>query len=245
MLIRTDTQLCLWSPIHANHLNHQDAPPWPAPPLVPSLSMLSNCIFWLLLLLLLVTKPGHQLCTGGGWRSALSTAGPAGCCLASSVPRGAFLPRSPLMQELWICSGSLPACVCTHIPIQPTPQPEPDPAPSNPVQPCREGSKGPLCPPDSAQSWLEVAQMGHMGGKTQAFPLTLQMFADIVMLVARKHLDVCLTLHPLFAQRLAVCHIKRQRHHLSFPLKCAISFPPLHPEGALRMRWHFRASMTD
>ena len=50
--------------------------------------------------------------------------------------------------------------------------------------------------------------MGHMSGTTQAFPLTVQMFPDIVTFVVRKHLGVSLTPHPLFTQMLAVSHIK-------------------------------------
>ena len=149
------------------------------------------------MLLLLLTNAGHQSCTGRGWRHALSAAGPAGRHLAFSVPRGA-----PSLEAPACCSSgsthaaSYHVCVCVCVRARTclfNHNPSQIQLPPTQCSRVWGGGRLHLLPSDSARSWPRFAQMGRTGGKTQAFPLTIQMFPDIVMFVVRRHLGVCLT----------------------------------------------------
>lgn len=103
-----------------------------------------------------------------------------------------------------------------------------------------------LLPSDSARSWPGFAQMGRTGGKTQAFPLIIQMFPDIVMFVLRRHLGVCLTRSPLFAQWTCCLSYKTLRGSSLFsPQICHFFLSPDIQKLNPRCDCHFGASVAE
>lgn len=124
----------------------------------------------------------------------------------SSVLREVFFSLEVLVYSISRATKAASNYMCVylsvHVPVKPMPsQIQCLPTQCNPVKKVATVN---LFPSNQACFWMEFAQMFHMCGKTQAFPFTVQMFLDIVMFVDRKHLDVWLTFHSLFAQMLAV-----------------------------------------